>query len=89
MAGIADKTARRAEILRIEARGGKPLTLNAEAVKRQLRIPEDQDIPQPLLDRLLEAEPGDTVRFRGRTIRVTPLLARRVEAAFGREGAGE
>ena len=52
------------------------------ALHRQLKIPEDQDIPKQLLRKLKKAEVGDSVVYKKKNYNVTTLMKRRVNFAF-------
>lgn len=59
--------------------------LKPGALSRQLKIPEKENIPMRLLDKIISAKSGQTIRNttgKGkRTIKVTRLLERRAIAA--------
>jgi hypothetical protein len=51
------------------------------ALHRQLGIAPSRGIPTRVLDRVMAAPVGGTVTVRGRAVRVTPLLKKRVTFA--------
>lgn len=52
------------------------------ALRKQLGIKEDEKIPKSILQSIANTEVGKTVQFRGKTIKVTTQLKRRVLLAL-------
>ena len=51
------------------------------ALKRQLRVPQDYKFKLKDLDKMAKTPNGQSVMFEGRSIKITPLLKRRVNFA--------
>tara|TARA_R110002051_G_scaffold163024_3_gene234513 strand:- start:108 stop:350 length:243 start_codon:yes stop_codon:yes gene_type:complete len=56
--------------------------LKKGALSRTLGIPIEKDIPKSLLKRLMKAEVGTTTEYKGKTIKITNLLHKRVQWAI-------
>jgi len=58
--------------------GGKKITFKEGSLRGMLRVPKTVKLDAPLLRRLNKAEIGETYMFRGREIKMTPLMKKRI-----------
>ena len=58
-------------------KGGLKLDLKKGAYHRVLGLKPDEPIPMSITNKILEADIGDVITFRGKKIKVTALLKRR------------
>lgn len=58
--------------------GGKKVTFKEGSLRSMLRAPKSVKLDAPLLRRLNKAEIGETYMFRGREIKMTPLMKKRI-----------
>ncbi len=56
--------------------------LKKGALSKTLGIPEEKNIPKSLLQKIKKAEVGTTMEYKGKKIKVTKLLQKRVNFAI-------
>lgn len=69
-------------VLKDDEGKNKRVRFKKGALHKQLKVPEDQNIPKGLMSKLKKAEVGDIVKFKGKSYKVTLLMKRRVNFAF-------
>lgn len=52
------------------------------SLSRQLGVPDKENIPSGVLEKISRRKTGTKISFRGRTITVTPLLKKRANLAL-------
>lgn len=60
--------------------------LKEGSLHKQLGIPEKDDIPKSLLNKIKNTDVGKKITYKGKTIPVTTLLKRRVQFALNFSG---
>ena len=66
--------------------GGKKIEIKKGALSRQLGIPIEKDIPKSLLAKLNKMKIGEETEYKGKKLKVTSLLKKRVSLAITLKG---
>ena len=61
---------------------GKDIPIKTGALSKMLRIPEEDNIPMTLLNRLNKMEIGEEFEQKGRSMKMSPLMKKRVSLAI-------
>ena len=66
--------------------GGKKVKYRKGALHRQLKVPEDELIGNPILKRIKNGEIGSSIKVRGKTFKITKLMQKRANFGLNIQG---
>ena len=67
---------------------GKTIKFKKGALHRQLKVPEDELIGNPILRRIKKGEIGSSIKVRGKTFKITKLMQKRANFGLNMQGKG-